>query len=174
MSTEHKIRTSKRLTNSKEHRDAFVASHIKEGLPFQIRALRKQRKWTQKDLGKKARFNQSKVSDFENPNYSSDLNLDTVKRLASAFDVALIVRFVSFGDLIGWTSDLVPGSLDVPSFDDDPQCREWLEAPSNTMVARDISIVIVETPVVGSTVSETHTQMFPEGPVSPSSYQPMA
>ncbi len=82
MSMEHKIRTTKRLAKSKQHRDAFVAAQIKEGLCFQIRALRKQRGWTQKILGREATFNQSKISDFENPNYSCALNLETLKRLA--------------------------------------------------------------------------------------------
>ena len=128
MSTEHKIRTTKRLAKSKAHRDAFVSAHIKEGLSFQVRALRKQRKWSQKKLGTIAGFEQSKISDFENPNYPSDLNLDTVKRLASAFDVALVIRFVSFGEQISWVSDLVPDSLQVRSFSDDLQCWGWLHA----------------------------------------------
>ena len=172
MSMELKIRTSKRLAKSKERRDAFVASHIREGLCFQIRALRKQRKWTQKDLGKKARFNQSKVSDFENPNYSSDLNLDTVKRLASAFDVAVIVRFVSFSGLIGWVSDLAPSSLEVPSFDDDRECLAWLsatqtltenapalaDAESTQAVQAVISSTLAELLQADSTESGTHIQ----------------
>ena len=140
MSMEHKIRTTKRLEKSKQHRDAFVRAHIKEGLCFQIRALRKQRGWTQKILGKKARFSQSKISDFENPNYPNELALDTLKRLASAFEVALIVRFGSFGELIEWASELRPGALEVPSFTDDSQCAGWLQASAGIARADKVSI----------------------------------
>ena len=137
---EHKIRTTERLGKSKQHRNAFVAAHIKEGLCFQIRALRKQRQWTQKTLGRKAGFNQSKISDFENPNYSSALHLDTLKKLASAFEVALIVRFVSFGELIEWSSELRPGALEVPSFADDSRCLGWLQASTGIANADRVSI----------------------------------
>lgn len=163
MSTERKIRTTKRLAKSKAHRDAFVSAHIKEGLSFQIRALRKQRKWNQKKLGELAGFNQSKISDFENPNYLSDLNLDTVKRLASAFDVALVIRFVSFGEQISWVSDLIPGSLEVFSFENDPQCQAWLQIASSAsagMAARPL-VVSKSSAIEGnSTASQVQVQMF--------------
>lgn len=163
MSTERKIRTTKRLAKSKAHRNAFVSAHIKEGLSFQIRALRKQRKWSQKKLGKIADFKQSKISDYENPNYPSDLNLDTVKRLASAFDVALVVRFVSFGDQISWVSDLVPGSLEAPSFEDDPQCQGWLQVASSAS-AKVPSPQPVRPSIKGSTASEIKIQIIPNPP----------
>ena len=163
MSTEHKIRTTKRLAKSKAHRDAFVSAHIKEGLSFQIRALRKQRKWNQKKLGKIAGFKQSKISDYENPNYPSDLNLDTVKKLASAFDVALVVRFVSFGDQISWVSNLVPGSLEVPTFADDLQCQGWLQITSSASATMP-SQPPVSPSIKDSTASEIRVQMIPNPP----------
>ncbi len=163
MSTGLKIRTTKRLAKSKAHRDAFVSAHIKEALSFQIRALRKQRKWTQKKLGEMAGFKQSKISDFENPNYPSDLSLDTVKRLASAFDVVLVVRFVSFGDQISWVSDLVPGSLEVVSFSDDSQCQRWLQIISSaSAVMPTRALVVSRSNLVAdnSTASEIQVQMI--------------
>ena len=114
----------KRLQN-KERRDAFVSAYTDETIPFQIRALREQvsRKWTQEDLALRAGMKQERISALENPNYGS-YSLRTLKQLASAFDVALIVRFVSFGDLAEWKLNLSSESLEVPSFDKDPYFNE--------------------------------------------------
>jgi transcriptional regulator with XRE-family HTH domain len=106
----------------KEYRDAFAIEHIDTGIPFQIRALRKQkdRKWTQKELAKRARMAQETISRIENPNYGK-LTLKTLKRLASVFDVALMVRFVPFSELVGWELSLTPASLEAVDFDKDFQ-----------------------------------------------------
>ncbi|MBI3967130.1 MAG: helix-turn-helix transcriptional regulator, partial [Chloroflexi bacterium] len=76
----------------KEYRDIFVEEHISTGLSFQIRAMREQRGWTQEDLGQRAGMAQQRVCQLENPNYGR-FSLSTLKRLASAFDVALAVHF---------------------------------------------------------------------------------
>ena len=48
-------------------------------------------------------MNQNAISRLENPSYGK-ATLTTLKRLAAAFDVALIVRFVPFGQLVDWAS----------------------------------------------------------------------
>jgi transcriptional regulator with XRE-family HTH domain len=105
---------------NKEYRDAFVAEHIDTGIPFQIRALREQkgREWTQEGLGIRTGMAQETISRLEDPNYGK-LTLKTLKRLASAFDVGLMVRFVPFSELVGWELNLTGGSLEVLSFDKD-------------------------------------------------------
>ena len=40
----------------KEYREAFLDENIKEGITFQIRSMRRQREWTQKQLGENAIF----------------------------------------------------------------------------------------------------------------------
>lgn len=99
----------------KEYRDAYVASQIRIGLPFQVRALRKSRDWTQAELGEAAGMAQSRVAEIERGKRS--LNLETLQRLASAFDVALDVRFVPFGELIDRTERFDPDRFTVPAFD---------------------------------------------------------
>jgi DNA-binding Xre family transcriptional regulator len=84
---------------SKAYHDAFVASQISIGLPFQIYALRIQREWTQQQLAEKTGMLQPRISAMERPG-GSKLNLDTLRRSASAFDVALVVRFVPFSELV--------------------------------------------------------------------------
>jgi transcriptional regulator with XRE-family HTH domain len=109
----------------KEYRDAFVTEHINTGIPFQIRALReqKQRKWTQKDLGNRIGMAQETISRIEDPNYGK-LTIKTLKRLASAFDVALMVRFVPFSELVKWELYLTPDSLEVLSFEEESYFTE--------------------------------------------------
>ncbi|MGD0883577.1 MAG: helix-turn-helix transcriptional regulator [Thermodesulfovibrionales bacterium] len=112
----------------KEYRDAFVSSHINNGLPFQIRALREQRVWTQEQVAKISNKKQETICRLENPNYGN-YTLGTLKEIASAFDVALVVRFVPFGELIEWDINLSSDSLEVVSFDEDPYFQEDRPSP---------------------------------------------
>lgn len=92
--------------SDKESREFFYEEHIESGLPVQIRELRKKRKLTQKQLADALECDQSNISDWENPNYEYTPQIGTLKRLANAFDVPLIVRFGSWEELIDWDSTL--------------------------------------------------------------------
>lgn len=107
-----------RELRDKDYRDGFVEGHVRTGLAYQIRALREARDWSQEELGKRLGTSQSVVARLENPDYGK-FSLTTLLKLASTFDVALDVRFTSFGELIEATSDLSPEALDAPSFDND-------------------------------------------------------
>lgn len=109
--------TVERLSN-KEHRDAFVSSWIDMLLAKQIRATREDRGWTQAELGERSGNAQETISSFERTNYGK-YTLRSLKRLASAFDVALIVRLVPFSDLVRWTANLAPESLAPKSFEEE-------------------------------------------------------
>lgn len=109
----------------KKYRDAFVSEHIDTGIPFQIRALRKQREWTQKKLSDLTDMAQERISVAENPNYSR-FNLKTLKRIAAAFEVALIVRFVPISELVKWELNLSSDALEAVSFEDDPYFKPLL------------------------------------------------
>jgi transcriptional regulator with XRE-family HTH domain len=82
----------------------------------QIYALRKRNKWSQKALAKKAKMSQARISVMENPNHRK-LNIGTLHRIAAVFDVALIVRFISFGELLDWTVSNSEEILAPRSFD---------------------------------------------------------
>jgi transcriptional regulator with XRE-family HTH domain len=105
----------------KEYRDLYVAEHIRTGVAFQIRAMREDRGWTQSELGQRAQgMAQETISQLEDPDYGR-LTLRTLIRLASALDVALIVRFAPFSDLVDWIVNLTPQRLAPPSFDEELQ-----------------------------------------------------
>lgn len=112
-----------KLKRSKKYRDAFVASHVKTGLPFQIKALRKERNLAQTDLAKLSGISQASVSRSEDPDYGV-FSTNTLLSIAAGLDVAFIARFVPFTELAKWTTDLSNESLVVPSFDDEVQETE--------------------------------------------------
>lgn len=108
--------------DDKEYREAFVEENINIGIPFQIKALRKQRNWTQKDLAERSGMNQARISLLENL-YES-FSLTTLKKFASAFDVGLIVRFSPISEIVDWQLNLSSDSLEVPSYDEDEYFNE--------------------------------------------------
>ena len=97
-----------------EYRRLF-ADDVGTGLAFQVRLMREDRGWTQEELGKRAEKKQESISQLENPNYGR-YTLATLKKLASAFDVGLAVRFVPFSELVDWTVNLNPQRLAPKSF----------------------------------------------------------
>ena len=137
--------------NDKEFRDAYVVEHVKTGLAYQIRALRQSRGWSQDEFAQRSRKTQSGVARLEDPEYGK-FSLTTLLSLASAFDVALLVRFVRFSELLQRTRDLSPTELNVASFDDDPWLR-WIEGV--TLVAGDSSqyIDLTQEPRLGLSIS---------------------
>lgn len=99
----------------KEYRHGLINAQIEIDLPLEIRALRKQRGWTQPELAKRAEMKQPRISAMEKPG-GANFNLETLKRLAEAFDVALIVQFAPFSELLDWSDRFTPDSFAVPSF----------------------------------------------------------
>ena len=110
--------------HDKEYRDSYVNSHIKNGLSFQIRGIRKDRGLSQKDFGEEFNTQQAGVSRLENPNYGK-FSLETLRKIASIFDVALMVRFVPFSELIAKTATMTREDIIVPSFNNDEKLYDW-------------------------------------------------
>lgn len=100
----------------KAYREAYVAEHVRTGIAYQIRALRDQRGWTQKKLSEVLNRPQSVVCRLEDPDYGK-LSVQTLLNIASAFDVALLIKFVTFSDFLLRTRDVSPGALVAESFD---------------------------------------------------------
>jgi transcriptional regulator with XRE-family HTH domain len=110
----------KKMRN-KEYREAFVSATLSTTIAAQIQTLRETRPdhpWTQKDLANKTGMSQARISVMEDPSYDK-YTFSTLKRIAAAFDVAFIARFVPFSELVTWTSDLSPEKLGVLGFEYD-------------------------------------------------------
>ena len=114
-----------RLKRGKETREKFVSSHVDKGTAFQIRAMRDRQEISQMELAGMIGTNQNNISRLESSNYGK-ATLTTLKKLASAFDVGLVVRFVPFSQLINWVSGtpfwdrgLSTHALGVSSFEEE-------------------------------------------------------
>jgi transcriptional regulator with XRE-family HTH domain len=101
-----------------EYRKAFVASQINFGIPFQIRALLKKRGKTQEWLAEMTGMLQPRISGLMSPGKTRP-NIETLRRLAEAFDCGLAVRFVPFSELARWSDEFDPETFNVPDFADD-------------------------------------------------------
>ena len=107
------------------------------------------------------------LSRLEDPDYGKQ-SLSSLKRIAAALDVALVVRFVPFGQYIDWLSGtphldegLSPESLAVPSFEDEEkiakhethiryfafQVTPSVEASDNLAEVKGICQVMIAPPV---------------------------
>lgn len=111
-----------RLRRNEQARVRFVESHLSKNLAFQIRAMRDREGWSQQELADRVEMTQTRISLLENP-FKGKPTLTTLKRLAAAFDVSLVVRFVSFSQLVKWVTGtayiehgLSEESTNVPSF----------------------------------------------------------
>jgi transcriptional regulator with XRE-family HTH domain len=100
-----------------EYRKAFVASQINIGIPFQIRALMKSgvRNWRQEELARRTGMLQPRISAMLRPGKTKP-NIETLRRIADAFDCGLMVRFVPFSELVRWSERFDPDAFAVPDF----------------------------------------------------------
>lgn len=101
-----------------------MRAYLNQGLAHQIRAMRNSREWSQKMLSDKMDCKaQSIISRLEDPAYGK-YTIQTLTKVADAFDVALMVRFVPFSKLIDDAEDLSPRALNVTSFEEDMHAHE--------------------------------------------------
>jgi transcriptional regulator with XRE-family HTH domain len=111
-----------RLRRSKEARRQFTESHVNKAIAHQLRVIRDALGWSQEQLAKDAGMNQNAISRLESADYGRP-TITTLKRLAAALDVSLIVRFAPFSEVVDWVSGtphvnegLTSDSLAVPIF----------------------------------------------------------
>ena len=105
-------RTNRR---SKKAREAFVAEQMGSTVAAQIYTLRSVNHMTQKKLAEAINSVQTRIPVLEDPSYQN-YSVQTLLKIAAAFDVGLVVRFVPFKqleDLAGSSTaeDLLPLSF---------------------------------------------------------------
>lgn len=107
------------LTDDPDARTDHAEMLLDSTVALQIKTLRQQRGWTQRQLADRAGMKQSRISAMERTDYSS-WSLSTLRRLAGAFDLRLRVTFEGFGSLLDDYTRLGREDLERPSFCDDP------------------------------------------------------
>ena len=118
---------------NKEYREGYVEGQFDIEVPFQIRALRRARGWTQADLAKYSGISESQIAELEDPD-SDPPSVQILHKLCAAFDVGLLVQFVSFSELVRRESEFDPETFNVVSFSGDNIDTEPQAAAISTMV----------------------------------------
>lgn len=103
----------------KETRHIYVDEFLNAKIATQIKVLREQRGWTQKELAEKTGMKQERISVLEDVNYSA-WTLNILRRLAEAFDLRINLTFEDFGSFLDEFAGFSRESLERTSFDDDP------------------------------------------------------
>jgi transcriptional regulator with XRE-family HTH domain len=115
---ERSSRISKLLTNTNS-RASYVKAKLGVLVPAQIRALRlKSDMPRQSDLAREAGVHQSRISMFETPG-AANVTLETLAKLAAAFKVGVVVKFVPFSDMLRWENDFSQDEFKVTKLTDD-------------------------------------------------------
>jgi len=116
-------------------RHAYVQAEVVTALAHQIRAIRNQRGWTQRELAKRLGTTQAAVSRLEDPSYGR-LSVQTLIELSRTFDTGLQIRFVSMIDML--KSTWKPSARDrcVPSFEEEAPLVSF--APTSTALVDTI------------------------------------
>lgn len=127
--TSEKCRLIDRLKNRK-YREAYIRASINVNLPSQIRALRLALPMTQQEFALEANMKQPRISAMEKPG-ATKFNIETLVRLAAAFHVGLIVRFVPMSEMISWENDFSQDRFTVAPFEADIGLRD----PANSDTA---------------------------------------
>jgi transcriptional regulator with XRE-family HTH domain len=117
-----------RLLNNPKTRAAYIRAKVTTNVPSQIKALRRrQGGMTQTELARDAEMKQSRISAMEKP--GARLNIDTLVRLAAAFGVGLLVKFVSYSEMLTWENNFSQDTFNVTPIDEDVDFLEE-EAPA--------------------------------------------
>ena len=125
----------RRLTKGRDARTRFVESHLSKKLALQIRALRGD--LSQEQMQGKVGIKQQVLSRLENPSYGK-ATLTTLKKIAAGCDVALLVEFVPYSELVnrvsgtpyverGFSTD----TFNLPSFEKEADENAFEPAPLN-------------------------------------------
>ncbi len=108
-----------RRFQDREYRSTYVDGFLDSYIAAQIHALREAREFRQDELAKLIGTKQSGISKLENVNYSG-WSIRTLRKLAKAFDVALVVKFVAFSEALTEIENFNVRDLVKPTFPQDP------------------------------------------------------
>lgn len=111
-----------KLINDKAFRAALLEKTVRESISRQIKELREWKNWTQTELARRLNTRPRCIARLENPLSKSAPRISTLLAIAAVFDVALIIRFVS------WDKFLIIMSERVVWADSETEIcrlREW-------------------------------------------------
>jgi transcriptional regulator with XRE-family HTH domain len=135
----------------KGYRDGYVGAHISNTIASQITKLRIENGWTQKQLAQRTGMKQSRISALEDPNWEN-VEVATLERLASAFDVGLTVRFIAFSDLARWAATLSDDKLIVSRYEQEKFGDEYTSVLADQNPVSAIQLATASVTAAGGAV----------------------
>jgi transcriptional regulator with XRE-family HTH domain len=109
-----------------EFSEGYAESFLNSYIATQIKVIREQRRMKQADLAREVGTTQTAISRIENVNYSS-WNINTLKKLARAFRLRLMVSFETYGTLPDEVGKFTQESLQRAERENDPGLLERKE-----------------------------------------------
>jgi transcriptional regulator with XRE-family HTH domain len=103
-----------------EYRHFYADECLNTMIATQIKVLREQRNMTQGQLAEDTGMRQPRIPLLEDANYSN-WTINTLRRIARAFDVALSVHFESFSKVVQDFENMNRENLQRPDFAHDSQ-----------------------------------------------------
>lgn len=100
-------------------RALFLRAYIDVVVPLQIRVMRYRRGWTQKHLGSLVGMSQSEIARVERIGFGSKISIRTLHRVSEAFDCAISVRYVGWGQFSRESLPVNSEMLGVKSWDEE-------------------------------------------------------
>jgi transcriptional regulator with XRE-family HTH domain len=107
-----------KLSKSQDTRESYIRSKLSVLLPAQIRSLRLRREKTQAELGFDANMKQARISVLERIG-EANFSIETLIKLASAFRVGLMVKFVPMSEMLEWENSFMPDEFDATPLEHD-------------------------------------------------------
>ncbi len=105
----------RRKWRKQEYRHAYMEAAIEQGVAWQIKINREKRNLSQGELANMIGSRQSAISRVEDASYGRH-RLETLTKIANAFDCALQVRFIPYSKLARDSDDLSPEALYAKSY----------------------------------------------------------
>lgn len=126
MPSEQRQQLAKRVLDSRRYRHGLTGAEVTNRISHQLRAMLRDRGWEQLDLARESGIAAPLISNYVRgyQNYS----LETLKKLAKAFDTSLVVGFTPFSETVDWIADLDPSKLAPPSATNDLRLRAMSRA----------------------------------------------
>ena len=124
-----------------------MEAEVITSLAHQVRVLRLQRNWTQRDLARRLGSTQAVVSRLEDPSYGK-ASIQTLLKLGAVFDVALNVRFGSFVTFFKEAMSPSLQALEVASFEEEAEWVGFHESVRTDESQLGLSFVSVDLPAV--------------------------
>lgn len=103
---------------NKDVRQGYMEGFIEQSIAWQIKLNRMKRNLSQADLAKLTNTKQSSISRAENPGYGKH-SLEQLKKIANAFDCAVMIKFISYSALALEAQNLSEESIIVDGFADE-------------------------------------------------------